>query len=808
MLATGSRIPGRRRPSQVLLQNSIQSPQSHSRQIVRAASVSPTNSPPAGGATPTVPTTISGLAACAATAQVTGVSTVPTPTCGGASSEDSAAGTFMRRSSTTNSLHSSTHDRPRRRSKSNGGRDAKAATDAILAEAAARSSKGSPPKAFRVLPGRFSAPPTPRRQTPRAPKRTPRLSPRCTLITSSGIGSRLHGDHQEDRRRRRATALSVAAVAEVAAVSSTLQRSSSEYLPADVAGGESQLLPSGYPVIQPPTSSVNLQLGEGDHQGVQPSHMSLSGTTTPTEGGADASSVSMVTRQRGSNGAQAPDSRIMRLIGKRSVLRTSNGAPGPEVGRQRGKQQRWPPTITAGAVPQAGREGSPKALQSSLGISSPASGSRPARRAGQPSFSASAAPISCYTEPAGGDEAVAGSSIAELSTEIPSPSVANDRARRDVLADACSFTTAPAPSGPGVSPPAKQQDASLAARASAAVAEAAAAAEREFANGSLKAKPDEVQDGSAIIIDSRGCPGNQVSSLLVSRASGEEELKRSEDAAHEPEAAQLTSSSQSGAAEAIIWPGTGVQVEVKGSDQAVPVSVVSGDDLPDNGSGVPVYTPASAGGSQGPPGYPVELPWPLPFDVLLQNEAGSLVVPQTWRYVPPPPEQAPQPPQIAPTREVQPVESDEAATCRSAVADGVATVNAAAQDKAGDRSTGEEEVEEVHAHLDLEEKQQLVDDLVKYLIGRADRCEKELAAEQRSNRALRMSLEVETRKVALLQQQLYVVAAQANLQLPAATEDGSAAAAMGLLPGGAAAAAGPAQKDFAEHVSSDHVPPQ
>lgn len=57
------------------------------------------------------------------------------------------------------------------------------------------SGKPSPAQAFRVLPQRLSEPPTPRRQTPRAPKHTPRLSPR-------GLVDGPERREREERRRR------------------------------------------------------------------------------------------------------------------------------------------------------------------------------------------------------------------------------------------------------------------------------------------------------------------------------------------------------------------------------------------------------------------------------------------------------------------------------------------------------------------------------------------------------------------------------------------------------------------------------
>eukprot|EP00439_Symbiodinium_sp_Y106_P055839 s71_g7.t2 len=65
----------------------------------------------------------------------------------------------------------------------------------------------------------------------------------------------------------------------------------------------------------------------------------ISSSTTPTDGGAEGATLSLYSRLRGNSLLQAPDSRIMRLIGKRSVLRAHNGAQA-EVVRSKAKPYR------------------------------------------------------------------------------------------------------------------------------------------------------------------------------------------------------------------------------------------------------------------------------------------------------------------------------------------------------------------------------------------------------------------------------------------------------------------------------------
>lgn len=139
---------------------------------------------------------------------------------------------------------------------------------------------------------------------------------------------------------------------------------------------------------------------------------------------------------------------------------------------------------------------------------------------------------------------------------------------------------------------------------------------------------------------------------------------------------------------------------------------------------------------------------------LLQNEAGSLVVPQTWRFVPPPPEQAPKPcydkvleakaASPAPTATATPPREDATPSAREEL-----TPKKLIEDLVQDQ-----------VKLDLRDKQLLVEQLVECLIDQVKRYEKELGAEQRANRALKMSLEVEQRKALMYHQRLSELAQQ------------------------------------------------
>eukprot|EP00930_Biecheleria_cincta_P009735 TRINITY_DN11156_c0_g1_i1.p1 TRINITY_DN11156_c0_g1~~TRINITY_DN11156_c0_g1_i1.p1 ORF type:complete len:733 (-),score=123.73 TRINITY_DN11156_c0_g1_i1:80-2278(-) len=706
MLLPGTRLlAGRRRPSQVLTPNAgcVQSPPSYGRTTGagRAVSISPTSSPPAGGATPSTPSLPSGAV------HIAGASSML-----GSPEASEAPGSGMRRSSTANSLSMQSQlERPRVRSKSNSRRDHKA-VEAALADAAPKpSAKGSPPKAFRVLPGRFSvhgpeAPPTPRRQTPRAPKRTPRLSPRCTL-SAGYVGGRLPMD-QDDRRRRRVTAITSAEVSP-GFHEANLRRSASSFLMSDGAGQESRL-PAGYPTVMPPASGSREALcapngttnitDNADLAGGHQSAVTMSGATTPTDGGGE----QHTSFARGRNSfAQAPDSRIMRLIGKRSVLRTSNGAPSPEVAQQRYHRARQRCALQGAAA-----SGLASGCTSSSSVAAPcippetrlqnqpATGSRALRRGGAQSSSASDIQDlgSCGTQGFdGGHNFEAGA-----------------------------------------------EDASLAARACAVVAEVAAQADRA-------AHSEHGLHHKNFQTSSQSNGGHH-----VLKAAADAEVQQDD------ESLQQHLPASDGAEGAIIWPGASAalksETEAARFADAGPADRITYREHSDAEPGAAVQEdddPSAAfeGKDSALAGF-----FPCIGGSLLVNEVGSLVIPQTWRYVPAPPAEQPQ--------------------CQGQVVDGSAAQAArptaseppSATEGVEKEDDADDDQEEDCPVLDLGAKQQLVEDLVEYLMGKASRCEKELEGEQRANRALRMSLEVEQRRSALLQQQLAWLAHQTGFQLP------------------------------------------
>lgn len=673
-------------------------------------------------------------------------------------SEAPGSGMGMRRSSTANSLsvQQTQLDRPRR-SKSSNGRDHKA-IEAALADAAPKpSTKGSPPKAFRVLPGRFSvhgpeAPPTPRRQTPRAPKRTPRLSPRCTL-SASHVGGRLQVD-QDDRRRRRATAITSAEVSP-SYHDANLRRSASSFLMGEGAG-----LPAGYPTVTPPSSSsrevlsapngtTNL-IDTADLAGGHQSALTMSGTTTPTDCGGEQQLGVLFARAR----AQAPDSRIMRLIGKRSVLRTSNGAPGPEVAQQRHHRARQRCMLPAAAA-------------SGGGLAS-----------GSTSSSSVAAPCAASPE--------AAATSAKMEAVLSQPATWSSRALRCSGAQSSSASEIPVLGSSGTESffggghsfdageEVEREEASLAARAFAVVAEVTAQVDRAKAESSGPKNQTTSHRESGEQDEADLQQAGQAEADLESAGQVEVELEAapadqqaSTSAAQDNHHSLQQQQPADGAEGAIIWPGA--SVALKSETEAArfaPTSAAGPEERAAQyreqsdaakGAAVQEEIDPSAGGKD--PAFTGVVPYIS--GPLLLNEVGSLVVPQTWRYVPAPAEQL----QLGQA-------ASEAVGGSAPQAARPTTSEPSAPEVVEDQKETDDDQDNCPI-LELGEKQRLVEDLVVYLMGKATRCEKELEGEQRANRALRMSLEVEQRRSATLQQQLAWLAHQAGYQLP---EDGLLAA--------------------------------
>jgi hypothetical protein len=138
---------------------------------------------------------------------------------------------------------------------------------------------------------------------------------------------------------------------------------------------------------------------------------------------------------------------------------------------------------------------------------------------------------------------------------------------------------------------------------------------------------------------------------------------------------------------------------------------------------------------------------------LLQNEVGSIVMPQTWRYVPPP-----QLPPMQQATNLQPCDNGEPNR---------ATPDLQAQTSAIATSQEEQSViiirpvhdrEETQAPtpvpLSIDAKRKLLNEVVECLATRGEETRKALEGEQRSNRSMQVTMEVLQRQNVTLQQQL------------------------------------------------------
>jgi hypothetical protein len=138
---------------------------------------------------------------------------------------------------------------------------------------------------------------------------------------------------------------------------------------------------------------------------------------------------------------------------------------------------------------------------------------------------------------------------------------------------------------------------------------------------------------------------------------------------------------------------------------------------------------------------------------LLQNEVGSIIMPQTWHYVSPP--SLPPPQQQVPSPQAL---SGYGASPDSAsrLPEPVSSLEATKEKEETARDVDEEVpvLKSSDKPLDVEGKRQLLSELVECLAARTHKAEQALGAEQRANRAMQVTLEVLQRQNLTLQQQL------------------------------------------------------
>eukprot|EP00439_Symbiodinium_sp_Y106_P015817 s6163_g2.t1 len=160
---------------------------------------------------------------------------------------------------------------------------------------------------------------------------------------------------------------------------------------------------------------------------------------------------------------------------------------------------------------------------------------------------------------------------------------------------------------------------------------------------------------------------------------------------------------------AIVWPGAS-RLEEEHKPEAHSIGT------PESPPKVPQdsYPPAPV--SEAVAALHAATTWPLPADLpLLQNEAGSVVAPQTWRFVPPPADQAPKPP-VSPPKQQFTSSWKEATVAESSslvekVADAVSAAKAS-NGKDGRLPAPIQELLEDRLQLDEQEKERLVEQLV------------------------------------------------------------------------------------------------
>lgn len=486
--------------------------------------------------------------------------------------------------------------------------------------------------------GSSQAPPTPRGKTPRMPKKTPRMSPRSSL---NGPPTRkVLTDEEEKRRRLRSEAKE----------DGTLARSASG---SQMEGVSEAKVVSGYPVVTPPKAAgTHTASGESGSVPSRTLGSSVSGSTTPTDGG-EGIPFTLLSRLRNNPVLQVQDSRIMRLIGKRSVLKAQNGEiPTAVAYRSKG------PLTRSGDSSEDVQDLSKEDV-----------------------------------EPRPMVEAVASGPTPKLVPEDLRAKVTNLNSPRNHV-DVSESKALDPPEDPQ-----RIEETSV----------------NQSSNSAI-VWPGACEEGSA------------------------EPETISKEPLEEPPVPDVTEGVSAGGP----LPAVPVERPEDGMTSTIPEEV-------------PVKPPPVASGPAKGAGLDTSAEMPL-----LQNEAGSLVVPQTWRFVPPPPEQAPKPSYHDKVL-VEEKTQDIASPLREA-----STPQAAS--KASEDLTPKKLIEELvqdQVKLDLRDKQQLVEQLVECLIDQVKRYEKELGAEQRANRALKMSLEVEQRKALMYHQRLSELA---HLSFPEAAD--------------------------------------
>jgi len=613
----------------------------------------------------------------------------------------------------------------------------------------------------------------------RVPKRTPRLSPRGSLSglyrQPSAKESEARGYHSwESEARRRAPASQAFGEASSADMENVAQLRDN-LRPAVVLPAASQAVGSSQasPVSREPYEAGGYESVEyAQYPRTMGSSSSLSGATTHTESG-----ELVLLRLRAANALQqAHDSRIMKLIGRRSVLCGASVYSDSAVGRRSERDQRQPRSSQT-------RGGGP---------SSPSSPPKMSARDRHPGHSLGS------LMPPGPN-----SSRSQLNFEVPKPlgeanrklpegdtdgsfdggeqsasPSAEAKAFEPETHDTVSSGGNALASGVGALPGIQQsvsvelqQEADGLPSGGSVLPEATTAKNllesfsasapsgypvEDDCQGLLGGDFSEVPTFGLSASDPAATLGQQGTTLAASDEAFIQDLRKqnfeADGAALEeqqgealgsdtcaamtmpPGASQVDDALPPAAEGAIIWPGRQVAShdEVSVGQGMLPSAAPPGEDLPAGMTPEQAQQAMQFGGIQ----------WP---SALLQNEAGSLVAPQTWRFVVPP-QQASNPASPASGAPLSPE-----ANGPSAEEDQATPVIRLLRDESGEQAPPAQP-------LDSNEKRQLLAELVDCLTARTQKAEKDLGNEQRAKRALNVTVEVQQRQIIRLQQQLEFVA--------------------------------------------------
>jgi len=728
-----------------------------------------------------------------------------------------------------------------------------------------RSTKASPTQAFRVLPGRFSAPPTPRRHTPRAPKRTPRLSPRGSLHGNARLQPgrdsldirRLPMWDGEDRRRRTLTLgedgpvqqhsgslqnlEGTEVLSERAVPARPLMRTASASLmttcrsnnhvvnsdshmdagnvsepgfqdPGDssptgmVAAPATPPAPRGCPVGTPDGSPALMSpaggetiVGESESQTAVQSSTSLSGATTPTDSGDVPMNRHRDAKPAG-HGDAAMDSRIMKLIGRRSVL--CHGSVYPDMqAPKRHRQQRCPltravpPALTPqgspgsppkpGAQDNNGFESAPAGVDISRSLAGVALAEANRRTSNQPPNDSSPQATSSHTNPS---HTKATGNTPRIASTVPGCPYDNSNAEADrrgaasqPLQECPNFGAGHHGSGGTFLPLPEDEDESPTHGSSVSVSQAGRPGLQE---------DESPTDGSNVSVSHGTRPGIQ-------------EVTGEIDVAAELQA-DLAAAGIDGTNNAIIWPGRPIPGKTEAppvqekpqlsphnpQPQQMPLNPPPPPHMPPHNTQLLQPTapiqPACVGtswsrGAQLDRSYMaavngivgVALGSPsASSSMLLTNEVGSLVMPNTWRYVPPPQQLLPPQPAQAPLGPLPDSAKNSSSTSSNArsastrapsdddSAQGKTQAQTGYRDSeecTGDVTPNKDmktEFDDADFIVDAQSKCNLLGELFESFAAKGIKVETLLGEEQRANRALHVTMEVLQRQNVCLQQQL------------------------------------------------------